>query len=89
MAYSCREFLTISFSRFLNQNIVVMVESILKAVFSIPYLILGGMVAALLDISIHFTKSSTRLTFLEIWGCVMFWPIILIVFIIAFIKEQN
>ena len=65
-----------------------MLGSIIDTIFSIQYLVLGFIVAILLDTSIHFTKSSERLTFLEIWGCIMFWPIILIVFVIGFIKGE-
>ena len=65
-----------------------MIADILNMIFSIEYLVLGILVTALLDISIHYTKSSERLTLLEIWGCVMFWPAILMVFVISFIKGE-
>ena len=65
-----------------------MVEGIISTVFSLPYLGIGVVVAALLDLSIYYIKSSDRLTLLEIWGCVMFWPFILMVFVISFIKGE-
>jgi len=65
-----------------------MVEGIISTIFSLPYLGIGVFVAALLDLSIYYTKSSDRLTMLEIWGCVAFWPIVLIVFLISLIKGE-
>jgi hypothetical protein len=65
-----------------------MVEGIISTVFSLPYLGIGVVVAALLDLSIYYTKSSDRLTLLEIWGCVAFWPIVLIIFLISLIKGE-
>ena len=65
-----------------------MVEGIISTIFSLPYLGIGVFVAALLDLSIYYTKSSERLTVLEIWGCVAFWPIVLIVFLISLIKGE-
>jgi len=65
-----------------------MVEGIISIVFSLPYLGIGVFVAALLDLSIYYTKSSDRLTMIEIWGCVAFWPIVLIVFLISLIKGE-
>ena len=65
-----------------------MIADILNMIFSIEYLVLGILVTALLDISIHYTKSSERLTLLEIWGCVAFWPIVLIIFLISLIKGE-
>ena len=65
-----------------------MIADILNTIFSIQYLLLGVLVAALLDTSIHYTQSSERLTALEILGCIVIWPIILIVFVISFIKGE-
>ena len=65
-----------------------MVEGIISTIFSLPYLGIGVFVAALLDLSIYYTKSSDRLTMLEIWGCVAFWPIVLIIFLISLIKGE-
>lgn len=50
---------------------------------------LGVTIAALLDMTIHYTKSSSRFTFLEIWGCIMFWPLVLIVFVVALTKRDD
>ena len=66
-----------------------MLELILNTVFSVPYLVIGILVAALFDIMIHYTKVTSRFTLLEIWGCTMFWPFVIIAFIIGLIKSEN
>lgn len=66
-----------------------MFENIINAVFSIPYLLIGVIIAVMLDLFIHKFKASTRLTFLEIWGCVMCWPAVLLVVIIAYLGKWN
>jgi len=66
-----------------------MLEIILNTIFSVNYLVIGVLVAALMDIAIHYTKSSSRFTLLEIWGCTMLWPIILVFFFLAFIFGQK
>ena len=65
-----------------------MLEIIINTIFSVPYLVIGVLVAALLDVFVHYTKITTRFTFIEIWGCVMFWPAILIVGGLVFIKGK-
>jgi hypothetical protein len=66
-----------------------MLETILNTVFSVPYLVLGVTIAAILDIAIHYTKATTRFTLIQIWGCTMCWPIILITLGIAFVFGRN
>lgn len=66
-----------------------MIESIINTIFSVEYLVIGIFLAAIFDIGIHYSKVTTRFTFLEIWGCVMFWPIVLVIAIVAFIKGQD
>ena len=66
-----------------------MLEIILKTIFSVPYLVVGVLIAALLDIAIHYTKATTRFTLLEIWGCVMCWPAVLVLLFFAFIFGQK
>ena len=67
-----------------------MFENIINTVFSIPYLLIGVLLAIMLDLFIYKFKASTRLTFLEIWGCVIFWPAVLLTVIIAyFCKRDN
>ena len=66
-----------------------MIDIILNTVFSIQYLMVGVLVAALLDIGIYYTKSSSRFTFVEILGCIMFWPLAVLYFLIAFFKQDN
>lgn len=66
-----------------------MLASIINVVFSVPYLLIGVIVAALMDLGIHYTKSGKRFTLLEIWGCTMCWPAILLVFGIAVTKGQD
>jgi predicted membrane protein len=66
-----------------------MIESIISTVFSVEYLVIGVLLAALLDIGIHYTKSTTRFTLLEIWGCTMCWPFVLVILFFAFIFGQK
>ena len=66
-----------------------MLEIILNTIFSVPYLVVGVLIAALLDIAIHYTKATTRFTLLEIWGCVMCWPAGLVLLFFAFIFGQK
>lgn len=56
-----------------------MLESILNTVFSIPYLLIGTGIAAILDYLIHKSKATTRFTFLEIWGCMVGWPVLVFI----------
>lgn len=66
-----------------------MLVSILNTIFSVPYLVIGFTLAALFDIGIYYTKVTSRFTLLEIWGCVMFWPIVLFIAIVTFIFGQE
>jgi hypothetical protein len=66
-----------------------MFENVINVVFSIPYLLIGVIIAIMLDFFINKFKASTRLTFLEIWGCVMFWPAVLFAVIIAYLGKWN
>ena len=66
-----------------------MLEIILNTIFSVPYLVVGVLIAALLDIAIHYTKATTRFTLLEIWGCVMCWPAVLVLLFFGFIFGQK
>jgi len=66
-----------------------MIENIISTVFSVPYLVIGVLIAALLDIAIHYTRATTRFTLLEIWGCVMCWPAVLVLLFFAFIFGQK
>lgn len=66
-----------------------MLIDILNTVFSLPYLVIGVSIAALLDIVIHYTKVTTRFTLLQIWGCTMCWPMVLLLLAAAFIYGQE
>ena len=66
-----------------------MLESILNTVFSLPYLAIGVTIAAILDIVIHYTKVTTRFTLLQIWGCTMCWPIVLLLLAAAFAAGKT
>jgi hypothetical protein len=66
-----------------------MLESIINTVFSLPYLAIGVTIAAILDIAIHYTKVTTRFTLLQIWGCTMCWPAVLILLAFAFIVGKE
>lgn len=66
-----------------------MIVNIINTVFSIPYLLIGIIIAIMLDLFILKSKVTTRLTFLEIWGCIMCWPIVTIIVITGFFKKRN
>jgi hypothetical protein len=51
------------------------------------YLIIGIIVAALIDLGIYYTKSSKQFTLLEICSCTLFWPVMIIIAIYQIIKE--
>lgn len=63
---------------------MVMFESIINTVFSIPYLLTGFIIAIILDLIIYRSKTSSRLTLLEIWGCAMCWSLIILMFLVAY-----
>lgn len=60
-----------------------MLHIILDFMFSIPYYAIGFLIAAMLDIAIHYTKATSRFTLLEIWGCTMFWPVVVLLFAVG------
>ena len=66
-----------------------MFENIINTVFSIPYILIGVILAIMLDLFIYKFKASTRLTFLEIWGCVMCWPIVTIIIFVGYFKNNK
>ena len=53
-----------------------------------PYFIIGVVVTLLVDLSIYYSKSSSRLTFAEIWGSIIFWPLVLFVFLKGFFNQD-
>jgi len=76
--------------RYRNQlKIKVMLVDIINTVFSLPYLAIGVTIAAVLDIAIHYTKVTTRFTLIQIWGCTMCWPAVLVLLFFAFIFGQK
>ena len=66
-----------------------MLVSIINTVFSLPYLAIGVTIAAILDIAIHYTKVTSRFTLLQIWGCVMCWPAVLLLLAAAFVAGKT
>lgn len=66
-----------------------MIECIINTIFSIPYLLIGVLFAVLLDLVIYRTKSSSRLSFMEIWGCCMCWPLVLVTITLAFFLSND
>ena len=66
-----------------------MVEIILNTIFSLLYLGIGVTIAALIDIVIHYTKVTSRFTLIQIWGCTMFWPIVLLILVFAYIVGRE
>jgi len=65
-----------------------MFESIINTIFSIPYFLIGVLIAIMLDLYIHKFKASTRLTLLEIWRCVMIWAALIII-VVFYINKNN
>lgn len=61
-----------------------MIVSIINTVFSIPYLSIGIVLAAILDFICYRTKTTSRLTLLEIWGCTMCWPLVIVTVIVSY-----
>lgn len=45
--------------------------------YAILYLIIGVLVAIILDMGIRITKTSESFTFIEIFVCIIGWPIML------------
>jgi len=66
-----------------------MVEFFLNTIFSVPYFTIGVIITAAFDIAIYYTKVTTRFTFLEILGCIMFWPLAVLCFLLTFFKREN
>lgn len=66
-----------------------MLHVILHTVFSVEYLLLGITIAAMLDVAIHYTKVTTRFTLLEIWGCIVCWPAVLLLVALGFIHGRS
>jgi hypothetical protein len=66
-----------------------MLESILNTVFSIPYLLIGTGLAAFIDIKIHQSKATTRFTFLEIWGCMVCWPLLVFTVAVMYLSTSD
>lgn len=55
----------------------------------LTYLIIGFIIAILLDLLIRYSESSKPLTFLEIWGCTLFWPIVIILTLIGILNNKK
>ena len=66
-----------------------MLIDIINTVFSLPYLAIGVTIAAILDIVIHYTKVTTRFTLIQIWGCTMCWPAVLLLLAAAFLAGKT
>lgn len=56
--------------------------------YAVPYLCIGVITAIVIDVTIHYAKSSERLTFLEIWGAIVFWPLVLYAFLKGFFNQD-
>ena len=66
-----------------------MIVNIINNIFSIPYFLIGILTAIMLDLFIYKSKASTRLTFLEIWGCTIGWPFVTIIIFVAYFKNNK
>jgi hypothetical protein len=62
---------------------------IINTIFSVPYLVFGFLITALLDTVIYYTRVTNRFTLIEIWGCAMFWPLVLLVVAFFSIKGSK
>ena len=56
--------------------------------YALPYLIVGFIITVLVDLTIYYTKSSSRFTFIEIWYSIILWPIVLYVFLKGFFNQD-
>jgi hypothetical protein len=66
-----------------------MIESIINNVFSISYLSIGVVLVAILDFICYRTKTTTRLTLLEIWGFTMCWPLVMVTVIVFYFYTYD
>ena len=66
-----------------------MLDTIINTIFSLPYLGIGVTIAAILDIVIHYTKVTSKFTLIQIWGCTMFWPVVLVILGFAYIIGRE
>ena len=57
--------------------------------YLLPYLCIGFVVALVCDFSIKQMKTSKTFTFLEIWACILFWPIVIVGFIKGFLNDKD
>ena len=55
----------------------------------LTYLLIGFAIAIVLELLIITTKSSERLTFNEIWACVLFWPMIIMLTLIQLFNNKE
>jgi predicted tellurium resistance membrane protein TerC len=55
----------------------------------LTYLTTGLLIAIGLELLITTTKSVERLTFSEIWACIVFWPAVIILVIIGILNNQK
>jgi hypothetical protein len=53
-------------------------ENFINLQFITGYLVIGAIVALIIDISIHMTKSSEPFTFSEIWAMILVWPFVIL-----------
>ena len=55
----------------------------------LTYLIIGLAMAIFLELLIIKTESIERLTFNEIWACIVFWPAVVILVIIGILNNKE
>ena len=56
--------------------------------YALPYVMIGVVITLLIDLTIAYTKSSERLTFVEIMYSIIAWPLMLYVFIRGFFNQD-
>lgn len=66
-----------------------MLESILNTVFSLPYLLIGVGLAGFIDYKIYKSKATSRFTSLEIWGCAVGWPLLVLTVVVFYLGTPD
>jgi hypothetical protein len=55
----------------------------------LTYLVIGLLVAVLIDVAIRVNKTGEPFTSTEIWACIFLWPVVLYHLLRGFFGNQN
>ncbi len=66
-----------------------MIESVINIIFSGTYLLTGVFFAVIFDLFIYKTKATSRLSLMEIWGCTMCWPLVLLFVVVTYLINND